>query len=126
MPTTQTHERGIYLYESNVAIDLHTVQAGKNLDYLILTNSPGSGLVKIGVARMTLEIFDKPEDESPERLRDLLAQLRETNRRAESALIQKLERVQAWAPSEQDLEDVKDMKRSHPRSENWKLIGGEE
>jgi len=121
-----THERGIYLNDTNVALDLPSIQAGKHLDYLILSNFPSSGLVKVGQATMTLEIFDKPEDESPERLRDLLVQLRETNRRAESALIQKLERVQAWAPSEQDLEDAKDMKRSHPRSENWKLIGGEE
>lgn len=125
MSTTHIHERGIYLYESNVAIDLPAVQAGKNLDYLILSNFPGSGLVKVGQATMTLEIFDKPEDESPERLRDLLAQLRETNRRAESALIQKLERVQAWAPSEQDLEDAKDLQRSEPRAERYKLQGEE-
>jgi len=114
-----THERGIYLNDSNVALDLPSIQAGKHLDYLILTNVPSSGMVKVGQATMMLEIFDKPEDESPERLRDLLAQLRETNRRAESALIQKLERVQAWAPSEQDLEDVKDLQRSEPRAERY-------
>jgi len=125
MPTDYIHERGIYLNDTNVALDLPSIQAGKHLDYLILTNVPSSGMVKVGEAKMTLEIFDKPEDESPERLRDLLAQLRETNRRAESALIQKLERVQAWAPSEQDLEDVKDLQRSEPRAERYKRQGEE-